>query len=75
MRDTALPPGPLDGGRLRSRVAAGEATMGTFVNTASPVTAEAVLAIVQIESVQAVAAAEEIASATTHLARAPERQP
>jgi len=33
-------PGPLDGGRLRARVLAGEATLGTFVGTASPVTAE-----------------------------------
>jgi len=32
--------GPLDGGRLRARVAAGEATLGTFVGTASPVAAE-----------------------------------
>jgi 4-hydroxy-2-oxoheptanedioate aldolase len=32
--------GPLDGGRLRARVAAGEGTLGTFVGTASPVTAE-----------------------------------
>jgi 2-dehydro-3-deoxyglucarate aldolase/4-hydroxy-2-oxoheptanedioate aldolase len=31
---------PLDGGRLRRRVAAGETTMGTFVGTASPVAAE-----------------------------------
>jgi 4-hydroxy-2-oxoheptanedioate aldolase len=31
---------PLDGGRLRRRVAAGETTMGTFVGTASPVVAE-----------------------------------
>jgi len=33
-------PGPLDGGRLRARVRAGEVTLGTFVGTASPVTAE-----------------------------------
>lgn len=33
-------PGPLNGGRLRRRVAAGEATLGTFVGTASMVTAE-----------------------------------
>jgi 4-hydroxy-2-oxoheptanedioate aldolase len=32
--------GPMDGGRLRARVAAGEGTLGTFVGTASPVTAE-----------------------------------
>ena len=32
--------GPLDGGRLRARVAAGDLTVGTFVGTASPVTAE-----------------------------------
>lgn len=32
--------GPLDGGRLRARLAAGEATLGTFVGTASPVAAE-----------------------------------
>jgi len=32
--------GPLDGGRLRARVAAGDVTFGTFVGTASPVTAE-----------------------------------
>jgi len=31
---------PLDRGRLRARVIAGEATVGTFVGTASPVTAE-----------------------------------
>ena len=33
-------PGPLDHGRLRARVLAGEPTVGTFVGTASPVTAE-----------------------------------
>src|SRR5690242_3596538 len=33
-------PGPLDNGRLRARVTAGEPTLGTFVGTASPVTAE-----------------------------------
>ena len=33
-------PSPLDGGRLRRRIAAGEATLGTFVGTASAVTAE-----------------------------------
>jgi 4-hydroxy-2-oxoheptanedioate aldolase len=33
-------PGPLDGGRLRRRVARGEATLGTFVGAASAVTAE-----------------------------------
>ena len=32
--------GPLDGGRLRARVAAAEGTLGTFIGTASPVTAE-----------------------------------
>jgi 4-hydroxy-2-oxoheptanedioate aldolase len=32
--------GPLDGGRLRARVTAGEGTLGTFIGTASPVTAE-----------------------------------
>lgn len=32
--------GPLDGGRLRPRLLAGEPTLGTFVGTASPVTAE-----------------------------------
>jgi 2-dehydro-3-deoxyglucarate aldolase/4-hydroxy-2-oxoheptanedioate aldolase len=32
--------GPLDGGRLRARVAAGEGTLGTFIGTASSVTAE-----------------------------------
>src|ERR687890_1987886 len=31
---------PLDGGRLRRRVAAGETTMGTFVGTASTIVAE-----------------------------------
>jgi 4-hydroxy-2-oxoheptanedioate aldolase len=38
-----VPPGPspLDRGRLRARLAAGEATLGTFVGGASPVTAEA----------------------------------
>ena len=34
-------PSPLDGGRLRARLAAGQATVGTFVGAASPVTAEA----------------------------------
>lgn len=33
-------PGPLDGGRLRRRVLAGETTLGTFVGTASAVTGE-----------------------------------
>ena len=38
---TAAPrPGPLDGGRLRRRVAGGEATLGTFVGAASAVTGE-----------------------------------
>src|SRR3954470_19583563 len=32
--------GPLDRGRLRARVAAGDVTLGTFIGTASPVTAE-----------------------------------
>ena len=32
--------GPLDGGRLRARVVAGEVTLGTFVGMASPVVAE-----------------------------------
>jgi 2-keto-3-deoxy-L-rhamnonate aldolase RhmA len=32
--------GPLDNGRLRARVLAGEATLGTFIGTASPVVAE-----------------------------------
>jgi 2-dehydro-3-deoxyglucarate aldolase/4-hydroxy-2-oxoheptanedioate aldolase len=41
--DTNVPtgPSPLDRGRLRARLAAGEATLGTFVGAASPVTAEA----------------------------------
>jgi 4-hydroxy-2-oxoheptanedioate aldolase len=41
--DTSVPtgPSPLDRGRLRARLAAGEATLGTFVGAASPVTAEA----------------------------------
>jgi 4-hydroxy-2-oxoheptanedioate aldolase len=34
-------PSPLDRGRLRARLAAGEATVGTFLGAASPVTAEA----------------------------------
>ena len=34
-------PSPLDRGRLRARLAAGQATAGTFVGAASPVTAEA----------------------------------
>jgi 2-dehydro-3-deoxyglucarate aldolase/4-hydroxy-2-oxoheptanedioate aldolase len=34
-------PSPLDRGRLRARLAAGEPTLGTFVGAASPVTAEA----------------------------------
>ena len=33
-------PSPLDRGRLRTRLAAGQATVGTFVGAASPVTAE-----------------------------------
>src|SRR5215207_8488610 len=32
--------GPLDRGRLRARVAAGDVTLGTFIGTASPVAAE-----------------------------------
>jgi 2-dehydro-3-deoxyglucarate aldolase/4-hydroxy-2-oxoheptanedioate aldolase len=40
---TTIPagPSPLDRGRLRTRLAAGQATLGTFVGAASPVTAEA----------------------------------
>jgi len=34
-------PSPLDRGRLRARLAAGQATVGTFVGAASPITAEA----------------------------------
>ena len=34
-------PSPLDRGRLRARLAAGQATLGTFVGAATPVTAEA----------------------------------
>ena len=34
------PSGPLDNGRLRARLAAGEMTVGTFLGTASPITAE-----------------------------------
>lgn len=34
------PSGPLDNGRLRARLAAGELTLGTFLGTASPVNAE-----------------------------------
>jgi len=34
-------PSPLDRGRLRARLAAGQATVGTFIGAASPVTAEA----------------------------------
>ena len=34
-------PSPLDRGRLRARLADGQATVGTFVGAASPVTAEA----------------------------------
>jgi 2-keto-3-deoxy-L-rhamnonate aldolase RhmA len=40
MSAVGLSRSPLDGGRLRARVVAGEATLGTFVGTASPVTAE-----------------------------------
>ena len=36
----SAPLGPLDHGRLRARVRAGEPTVGTFLGTASPVTAE-----------------------------------
>src|SRR3954451_24502442 len=32
--------GPLDAGRLRAKVVAGDVTLGTFIGTASPVTAE-----------------------------------
>ena len=40
MSAVGLSRSPLDGGQLRARVVAGEATLGTFVGTASPVTAE-----------------------------------
>ena len=33
-------PGPLNGGELRAQLAAGQATLGTFLGTASPITAE-----------------------------------
>ena len=39
------PLGPRDPGRLRARVRAGEPTIGTFVGTASPVTAEVCAAV------------------------------
>jgi 4-hydroxy-2-oxoheptanedioate aldolase len=41
--DTTVPagPSPLDRGRLRARLAAGQATLGTFIGAASAVTAEA----------------------------------
>ena len=41
--DTSVPagPSPLDRGRLRARLAAGEATLGTFLGAASPICAEA----------------------------------
>ena len=41
--DSTVPagPSPLDRGRLRTRLAAGQATLGTFVGAASPITAEA----------------------------------
>jgi 4-hydroxy-2-oxoheptanedioate aldolase len=41
--DTTVPsgPSPLDRGRLRARLAAGEATLGTFIGAASAITAEA----------------------------------
>jgi 4-hydroxy-2-oxoheptanedioate aldolase len=41
--DTTAPagPSPLDRGRLRARLAAGQATLGTFVGAASTITAEA----------------------------------
>ena len=41
--DAAVPagPSPLDRGRLRARLAAGRATLGTFVGAASTITAEA----------------------------------
>jgi 2-dehydro-3-deoxyglucarate aldolase/4-hydroxy-2-oxoheptanedioate aldolase len=38
--NTTAAPSPLDHGRLRARLAAGEATVGTFVGTAAAVTAE-----------------------------------
>jgi 2-dehydro-3-deoxyglucarate aldolase/4-hydroxy-2-oxoheptanedioate aldolase len=40
---TTIPagPSPLDRGRLRARLTAGQATLGTFVGAASPLTAEA----------------------------------
>jgi hypothetical protein len=40
--DTTVPagPSPLDRGRLRARLAAGEATLATFVGAASAVCAE-----------------------------------
>jgi 4-hydroxy-2-oxoheptanedioate aldolase len=34
------PRGPLDGGQLRSRIRRGDPTIGTFIGTASPITAE-----------------------------------
>jgi 4-hydroxy-2-oxoheptanedioate aldolase len=37
-------PSPLDRGRLRARLAAGEATLGTFLGAASPICAEACVA-------------------------------
>jgi 2-keto-3-deoxy-L-rhamnonate aldolase RhmA len=40
MFDGNLREGPLDRGRLRSRLRSGEATIGTFLGTASPITAE-----------------------------------
>jgi 2-dehydro-3-deoxyglucarate aldolase/4-hydroxy-2-oxoheptanedioate aldolase len=45
VNDTAGWYGPLDGGRLRARVLAGEPTLGTFVGTASAVTAEVCAAV------------------------------
>ena len=74
--DAGVPagPSPLDRGRLRARLAAGQATVGTFVGAASPVTAEAcaaagvgragseVLGVVQIESASALEQVEQIAA-------------
>jgi hypothetical protein len=43
--DDDLPRGPLDRGRLRSRLRNGEPTIGTFIGTASPITAEVCAAV------------------------------
>ena len=40
MSDVAGQSGPLDRGQLRARLAAGRATLGTFLGTASPIAAE-----------------------------------